>query len=368
MADWHIDETSEHREIRLTGAWNLLNDAAARQHIAHRLKRLSEKAGATWDLRGIERLDSAGALLLWRAWGKRWPAELRCSDVHRQWFKRFEGLEAAPARERRGIAQLLAGLGARLVAFGRDAAGLGLHLGQLVVDFIYLVAHPRTIPWREGSAGVYRAGAASLPLIGAVALLVGVVMTYQLAMSLRRFGANTMIISIFPLAVLRELSPVITGLLVAARSGAALTASLGAMKVTEEFDALRAFGASPTQRLVLPKVIAMAISVPLIVLWSDCLMLAGGILVADVSLDVPYPMYLGRLPHAIAWVNLWIGVIKGVVFGFIVGTVAGYFGLKSKANTQSLGNETTTAVVTAIALIILVDAVSGAMMTNVGLF
>lgn len=368
MANWSVEETAEGGLVRLSGDWRLLGDAAARRRIARSLEAMSGAREMGWDLRGVQLLDSAGALVLWRAWGKALPKGLRCTSGQRQWFDRFVDLPPARSPEPRGFWRAFAQSGARLAGLAASAGDALLLAGQLIADFAYSVRHPRTIPWREVSAGIFRIGASSLFLLGFVGLLIGVVMTFQLAMSLRRFGANSMIIGLLPLAVLRELSPVITALIVAGRSGSSMAARIGAMQLTEELDALRTFGASPTQRIVLPKIIAMLVSMPLLVLWFDFVAMAGGMVTADLSLDVRYPLFMARLPEALPWVNLWIGLIKGVVFGLIIGIVAGHFGLKVRNSTQSLGNEITAAVVTAITLVILVDAVSGVLLTNVGLF
>lgn len=364
---WQIVEESGQRIIRLVGYWNLLTRGAERERVAAELQRIRTPRQLVWDLSHVRVMDSAGALLLWHLWDEDLPDRLHCRPEHRQWFARLGKLSTPSHRDREQRSASLSLLGARIVAMGQDAAGVMQLIGQLLLDFVYTLLHPRLTPWKEISASIYRTGATALPLLGTVGVLIGIVMTYQLAMSLRQFGANTMIVSVLGLSILRELGPVITALIVIGRTGSAITAGIGVMHVTEEFDALRAFGASPTQRLILPSVIGMAVSIPLLVIWTDFAGLVGGIIASDFSLGVGYRLFIERLPESVPWVNFWIGLGKGVLFGFVIATVSSYFGLKVRANTESLRQETTNSVVTSLTLILLLDATLGALLTNVGL-
>lgn len=369
VASWDIVEAGGHRTIRLSGYWNLLRRAAERQRLAEDLRKLRLEPQLAWDLREVQVIDSAGALLLWRHWQQRLPALLDCRPEHLKWFERLDELEApqTDGTDTRRSWRLLSQLGDKILEFFNDAVGTLLLIGQLMLDFGYSVANPRLMPWKDISASVYHTAATALPLLGTVGLTVGVVMTFQLAMALEGFGANTMIVSLLGLSMMRELGPVITALIVVGRTGSTITAKMGVMHVTEEFSALQAFGVSPTQRLVLPNVIGMAISIPLLVIWTDFMGMLGGIITSDLSLGIGYRLFLQRLPEAVPWVNFWIGLGKGVLFGMIIATVASYFGLKVRANTESLRRETTNSVVTCLAVILILDASLGAMMTNVGL-
>lgn len=366
-AVWEIVEAPGGRTVRLAGYWNLLAKGRKRERLAAALKEVQNPAQLGWDLTRVDVIDSAGALLLWHLWGRTVPREFNCRPEHRQWFKRLENLPPGRKAGKWGLWRPLDGLGGQLARIFRDAGGMFVLVGRLMLDFGYTLAHPRLMPWKEISASIYRTGTSALPLLGTVGVLIGIVMTYQLAMSISKFGANTMIVGLLGLSMMRELGPVITALIVIGRTGSTITAGIGAMHVTEEFDALRAFGSSPTQRLIMPNVIGMAISIPLLVVWTDFAGLVGGIVAADASLGVGYKMFVERLPEAVPWVNFWIGLGKGVLFGLIIATVSSYFGLKIRANTESLRQETTNSVVTGLTLILILDATSGALLTNVGL-
>jgi phospholipid/cholesterol/gamma-HCH transport system permease protein len=367
-AGWQIEDTPEGRCIKLSGHWNLLAKGQEKRRIARQLQSLPQPRQLIWDLEGIEALDSTGTLLLWHTWGDNFPKELRCRPDQRRWFERLSNLPPfttpPPWRPWHSITRL----GEQLTAIAGDVWGVLLLVGRLMLDLAYTVAHPRLIPWKEISAGIYKIGASALILLGAIGFLIGMVMTYQLATSLQRFGANTMIVNLLGLSMMRELGPVATALIVMGRSGSAITAGIGAMHLTEELDALRAFGSSPTQRLVLPKVIAMALSIPLLVVWTDFVGILGGMIVSDVSLGVKYQLFMVRLVETVPWVNFWIGMGKGFIFGMIIATLASYFGLKIQANTESLSQQTTNSVVTGLTLIIVIDALAGVLLTNVGLY
>lgn len=367
-AHWRIIEVEGQRTICLSGDWNLLTRGSERKRLIEELTRNQLLTEFAWDLTGIHVIDSAGALLLWRLWKRHLPALLDCPPEHLRWFDRLDKLSTPKKRaHQRESWWAVSPLGEKLEELFKDAVGTLVLVGQLMLDVGYTVANPRLMPWKDVSASIYHTAATALPLLGTVGVMIGIVMTYQLAMALQGFGANTMIVPLLGLSMMRELGPVITALIVIGRTGSTITAKMGVMHVTEEFNALQAFGVSPTQRLILPNVIGMAISIPLLVIWTDFMGMVGGIITSDLSLGIGYRLFIQRLPEAVPWVNFWIGLGKGVLFGLIIATVASYFGLKIRANTESLRQETTNSVVTCLALILILDATLGALMTNIGL-
>lgn len=367
-AHWDIVEANGRQTIRLSGNWNLLTRGAERKQLAEALERNGSLPETAWDLTQVRVIDSAGALLLWRLWKQHLPSKIDCHPEHLRWFDRLDKL--TPPQALGGDKRLwhpVYGLGKKIDELIGDVLGTLVLIGQLMLDFGYTLINPRLMPWKDVSASIYQTAATALPLLGLVGVTIGIVMTYQLAMALQGFGANTMIVSLLGLSMMRELGPVITALIVIGRTGSTITAKMGVMHVTEEFNALQSFGVSPTQRLILPNVIGMAISIPLLVIWTDFMGMVGGIITSDLSLGIGYRLFLQRLPEAVPWVNFWIGLGKGVLFGMIIATVSSYFGLKVRANTESLRRETTNSVVTCLALILILDASMGAMMTQIGL-
>ena len=339
-----------------------------RRRLHVELRRLNDPPSLRWDLTRVEALDSAAALLLWRLWRRQWPTALRCDAALHHWFERLAEIQVPSSRRRPIWLAPLYSLGAGLSAAARDATGMLVLIGQILIDLGYCLRHPRVIPWQEISATVYKTGASSMPLLGVVGLLIGVVMTVQIGMDIARFGASQMIVGLLGVAVLRELAAVITAIILAGRSGSAMTASLAAMHITEEFDALRTFGARPSLRLVLPRVIGMGLSVPLLIVWTDFVALLGGAITAQAQLGVSRALFFTHLPSHVPLVNFWIGLFKGCLFGLTIAVVSCFYGLNARADTESLSHNTTLAVVTELTLIILLDGVAGALLTNVGLF
>lgn len=366
---WEIEEGPKQRQIRLRGHWNLLADATSYGRVVRELATLDKPHELLWDLEGIETLDSAGALALWRTWGERLPADLRCPEDHRSWFDRLAELPDSPAPQARyTLMRAVDALGARILAILTDVGGVFLLAGRIMVALLYALAHPRLIPWKEISANIYRTGAQSVPLLGFIGFLVGFVMTYQIAIDIGRFGANLMVVNLSGVAMLRELGAVMTAIILTGRSASAMTAGIGAMRLTEELDALQVLGVSSTLRLVVPRVLGMAVAVMLLVVWVDFVGLAGSVIVAQEHLSIPPALFLQRLPNAVPWINFWIGLGKGAIYGVLIALIACYFGLKVRANTESLSHQTTASVVTSLTLILLLDASSGVLLAGIGMY
>ena len=323
---------------------------------------------AEWDCRGVGALDSAGMIILWRAWGRRLPQVREAGAEHRRAFERIlvtgtgEKSAVAPRRQ----AEWLRDAGAAALDFGGHLADLLALIGRVALDMLHVARHPGDMPWREVSANIYKSGVRAMPVIALVGAMVGVVLAYLSALQLQRLGADLYIVDILDLGIVRELGPMLAALLVAGRSGSAMTAQLGVMRVTEEIDALATMGVPRSLRLVMPKVIALAVAMPLLVLWVDVLALAGGMLAAAAQIDVGHQGFLDRLPKAVPVANLWIGLAKGVIFGILVALVACHFGLRARPNTESLAANTTASVVTSITAVILVDAMFAVATRTIG--
>jgi phospholipid/cholesterol/gamma-HCH transport system permease protein len=239
--------------------------------------------------------------------------------------------------------------------------------GELVLDVLGLLARRWRVPWKPISAQVYHTGAQALGITALVGFLIGVVLSYLSAQQLRMFGADRFVVQLLGVSIVRELGPVLAAILVAGRSGSAITAELGVMRVTQELDAMQVMGISHSRRLILPRAVALSISMPLLVLWTDALALLGGALAAKAQLGLSVAWFLRSLPEAISLTNYGIGLLKGVTFGMLIALISCHFGLRIKANTESLGRGTTTSVVTSITGVILVDALYAILFSSVGL-
>ncbi|MES2186233.1 MAG: ABC transporter permease [Pseudomonadota bacterium] len=325
------------------------------------------ETGRDWDLRPVEQLDHVGAQLLWNRWGRRWPQALQVSDAQRSMLERVERFAVPPPPERK--ASLMRGvdaLGRRVLASVGQARALTRLIGQLLIDTLRLVRAPRLAPWRDMSGHLYQMGAMALPITALVGFLIGVVLAYLMSLQLRQYGAESFIVNILGISLVRELGPLLAAILVAGRSGSAITAQIGVMRVTEELDAMRVMGIAPGFRLVLPRAVALALAMPLIGVWTTITSLAGGMLAADVAMHVTPAYFLNALPQAVSLANLGIALFKCVVFGVLIALVGCHYGLRVKPNTESLGQGTTASVVTSITIVIVVDAVFAIVFRNVG--
>ena len=356
------------RRLELSGAWNLQSLERKLAELKPKLADYAADPASNWDLRGIEIIDHAGAMLLWRAWGRRRAANLVLKPEHELLFTHLDLPPVPPHAEvRRDPWWLIVVLGRYMLLVVGHLAAMVMVLGQVLVDFIYVVRRPAQIPWREISASIYRTGAQALGITALVGFLVGVVLSYLSAQQLKLFGADVFIINILGISVVRELGPVLAAILIAGRSGSAITAQLGVMRVTQELDAMAVMGIPATLRLILPKMLALAISMPLIVLWTNSIAMLGGMVAADAELGIGYSYFLSSLPEAVPIANLWLGLGKGVVFGLLIALIACHFGLRIEPNTESLGIGTTTSVVTSITVVIIVDAVFAIAFKDIGI-
>ena len=320
-----------------------------------------------WDMRQLERLDHTGAQLLWNAWGRKWPSELLTSSAQRAMIERVARYSVAPPRaEPLSLWKRFLALGElvyHVVEHGRDLLRL---VGQLLIDCGRLARTPRDGPWRDVSGHLYRIGATALPITALVGFLIGVVLAYLMSQQLRKFGADAFIVDVLGMALIRELGPVLAAILLAGRSGSAITAQIGVMRVTEELDAMRVMGIAQGYRLVMPRAIAMAIAMPLVTVWTTVAALLGGVLSADLAMGISPAYFLSALPAAVEVSNLTLAVCKSMVFGVLIALVGCHYGLRIEPNTESLGQGTTASVVSSITVVILVDALFAVVFKDVG--
>ncbi|MBL8447654.1 MAG: ABC transporter permease [Zoogloeaceae bacterium] len=321
-----------------------------------------------WDLTSIGRMDSFGALVIWRAWGRTWPPHVALSPVVREALDRVAAArgESLPPQPRPRMTAALVLVGEGAFRLGRHATDFVALLGRIALDVMALAGQPGHWPLREITANLYKVGVQAMPVAALVGFLIGVVLSYLSALQLQTFGADVFIVNILGLGIIRELGPVLVSVLVAGRSGSAMTAQIGVMRVTEEIDALRVMGVSPYVRLVLPKVVALTLAMPMLVLWTSAVALLGGMVTADLQLNLGYGFFIQTLPRVVPPSNLLLALVKGLIFGLLIALVACHFGLRVKPNTESLAAKTTASVVSAITLVILVDAVLAIVTRRVG--
>ncbi len=352
------------------GAWtaaDLTSGKAVWEALAAQLRSADTDKASAWNLTGLEKLDYLGAQLLWNQWGREWPANIDIDDSQRAVFETVAKFPPAEVKERHADwkAPVMA-LGERLLSFADHVKSLVRLIGQLLLDIVRLIRHPQEAPLRDFSGHLYHIGATAMPITALVGFLIGVVLAYLMSQQLRQFGADAFIVNILGISLIRELGPVLAAILIAGRSGSAITAQIGVMRVTEELDAMRVMGIAKGFRLVMPRALALAIAMPLISVWTTIAALVGGMLAADVAMDVTPSFFINALPAAVQLSNLVLATCKSVVFGLLIALIGCHFGLRVKPNTESLGQGTTASVVTSITVVILVDALFAVLFKNIG--
>lgn len=242
---------------------------------------------------------------------------------------------------------------AKALKEARDLLGF---VGEVALVLIRSITNPSRFRWRPILFNIRESGLNAIPIVGVLAFLLGVVVAYQSADQLRNYGANIFVVDLIGISMLREFAPLIAAVIIAGRSGSAYAAQIGTMSVTEEIDAMRVLGIAPMEMLVLPKLIGMMISLPLLTVWADMLGIFGGMLTAKTQLDVSFVDFVDRLVKAVEMTTYTVGLGKALVFAIIITMIGCFQGFRTHGGADSVGRQTTRSVVQAIFLVIVADA------------
>jgi phospholipid/cholesterol/gamma-HCH transport system permease protein len=249
----------------------------------------------------------------------------------------------------------------------KEAESLLSFFGQTVVVLGRVALRPSRLRLTSLTHHLEQTCVNALPIVGLITFLIGIVMAYQGADQLRRFGAEIYTVDLLAISTLREIGILITAIVVAGRSGSAFTAEIGMMKVNEEVDALRTLGLDPFEVLVVPRLLALMIALPLLAFFADMMALFGGALMCAFALDISPAQYIDRLTYAIWPRTFWVGIVKAPVFAFLIAMVGCYEGLTVNGSAESVGRKTTLSVVVAIFLVIVFDAIFSIVFSAIGL-
>ncbi len=248
-------------------------------------------------------------------------------------------------------------LGRWAIAQAGEVRTLADFLGRIVFVIGRAFVNPRALRFPSLARHVYETGITAVPIVSLIAFLISVIVAYLGAQQLTRFGADIFVVDLVAIAVLREMGVLLTAIIVAGRSGSAFAAEIGVMQLNEETDALRAMGMNPVELLVVPRILALVITLPLLTILADAMGLAGGGLLAHLQLHIPWTQFTGRLRDALAPTTFWSGLVKAPVFAALIAIVGTYRGMQVRESARELGRLTTLAVVQSIFLVILADAV-----------
>jgi phospholipid/cholesterol/gamma-HCH transport system permease protein len=326
------------------------------------------------DLGQVERLDTAGAWLLHRT-RKEYQARGGRADyasltpayeaMLEQVAANDQPAEIEPPRPA-ALWAVLDRIGRGTVEVTVEAQQQIAFLGLLLVTLAGSLRHPGRLRLVPLIYHMEKVGFNALPIVGLISFLIGVVLAYQGATQLQRFGAEIFVVNLISVSVLREIAILLTAIVVAGRSGSAFTAEIGSMVVNEEVDAMRTLGLDPMEVLVLPRVLALVITLPLLVFFADIMGLFGGMLMCWGSLDISPSLFLERLQGAVSPWSFWVGMIKAPFFAFLIAMVGCLEGLRVTRSAESVGQQTTRSVVTGIFLVIVVDAMFSIFFAAVG--
>ena len=239
--------------------------------------------------------------------------------------------------------------------------------GKVFYFFIYSLFNPSKMRLRAMFKYIDTSAINALFIVGITSFLVGVVIAYQGAVQLEKFGANIFIVEMISITMFREIAPLLTAIVIAGRSASSYTAEIGAMKITEEIDAMRTMNFEPTLFLTLPRVFALVISLPLLVFFADIIGVFGGMVIAYIDLDITFWEFIHRIGQEIPLKHFLIGVFKAIFFGVIIALIGCYRGFQVKDNTTSIGKYTTISVVNAIFAVIAFNAILSVIFTEIGI-
>ena len=355
-----LQTTAEVTTLHLSGAWRLPHLA----EIEAALAGLSLPPAATIDGSALEEIDSAAAVVLLRVAQAPGAAWVGFNEADGRIVERvrahLDALAAPPPQPRRP--RWLALLGRQVLGLGSLLGGHINFLGATLASFAQALLQPRRLRLRELTVQLEQTGLMAIPVVALVTALIGVVITYLLGLQAEKYGANIFVVDGVGIGATREFAPIIVAVIVAGRSGAAFTAQLGSMRLTEETDAIRTLGLSPMQVLVLPRVLALMIALPLLVFVGDVMSLVGAMAIAGPMLDVTPNAFLARLREALDARHVFIGLAKAPVFALFIAVIGCRMGMTVARDTRALGAATTSTVVQSIVAGILLDALFAVLM------
>ncbi len=361
-------------QVTAGGRWDI-KSATLLDRSLRTIETVDGASSVTVDLGEVDVLDTSGAWLL-----------RRTMDVYRS-----RGLDVSLANARPSFAALLEDVGRadphvpiespmppkiveianrvgktsfEIAAEARDLVGF---FGLLLAKSIGVLLRPGRLRFTSTVYHMEQVGLNAVPIVGLLSFLIGVVLAYQGAEQLRQFGAELFVVNLLGISILRELGILITAIIIAGRSGSSFTAQIGTMKVNEEVDAMQTLGIDPVEILVLPRVAALVLTLPLLAFFSDVVGLAGGAVMSYFTLDITFGQFLKQLQSAVGLKHFWIGMVKAPVFAFAIAMIGCYEGLKVSGSAESVGKMTTKSVVESIFLVIVLDAIFSIIFVNMGL-
>jgi phospholipid/cholesterol/gamma-HCH transport system permease protein len=358
------DFAQEDRTLRFTGAWTL----ARLGDVPVRLEQLTTPPD-TVDLSGVDRIDTVGAWIVHRLKRDHDVRVEGADDKALELIEKVGSVDkpfAVKPEEGPAFQRVLGHVGLATVTAARTMYGLLGFFGETMVATWDILINPRRFRGNAVIRQIEVVGVNALGIIGLMSFLIGIVIAQQGAVQLRQFGAEVFTVNLIGRLTMRELGVLMTAIMVAGRSGSAFAAQIGSMRLAEEVDAMRTIGLSPMQSLVLPRVIATLIAMPLLAFYSMLVALIGGGLLCALTLNIPPITFVARIREVVPITDLWGGLLKAPVFGMIIAMAGCFQGMQVKGNAEEVGLRTTSAVVQSIFLVIVLDAFFAIFYTMIG--
>ena len=362
-------------KLKSSGDWTVhaLKGVAG---IMQQLRRIKRNIPIQWDVSEVGKVDSTGMMLFIRSYDVILTHNCSIEVIgakaeHEQMYRLLR--RYAPSAPKDKVTffsrhlSLFTNLGKKSEAFVKNLTAFFTFIGENFVHLIYTLFHPRSLRFGAIIKNIEEAGVRAMPIVAMISFLIGMVIAYQAAVQLQKFGADIFIVDMIAISVTRELAPLITAIVVAGRTGSSYTAQLGVMKITEEIDAMRIMGFDPHRFLVLPRIIALIIALPLMIFFADIIGIGAGLFISHIHLHISYAELLHRLQNVLAQKHIWIGILKGPFFAWLIASVSCFYGFQVSKNTESIGRFTTMSVVNAIFLVIACDALFSVVFTELGI-
>lgn len=347
--------------VEIGGNWTVFSLRGVRQKAARALEAAgTARAARVVDASGIGRLDTAGALEILLLAGGGPDTEVKTREKgHADLFEVVQKNmgESMPERHMDWLSHWLEEVGRNAVDLYRQALSLLAFFGEILVVFVEACVQPRRFRINVVVRQMYEVWIRALVIVGILCFLIGVVIAYQGIQQLRQFGAETFAVEAVGISMFRELGVLLTAIIVAGRSGSAFTAQIGTMQVNQEVDAMRTIGLNPIEWLVMPRIMALVISMPLLAFWGNMTGLLGGAVACTIYLDFTFVQFFDRLRDTVGAWHFYTGMIKAPVFGLVIATIGCFEGLQVRGSAESVGQLTTRSVVESIFCVIVLDAV-----------
>jgi phospholipid/cholesterol/gamma-HCH transport system permease protein len=351
---------SKNNELICQGEWNLANLGSLKKELGK--IQWPAKGDITINGKAITRMDSAGAWLLSNSFEKtsKTKSRFQLVDFSEQCKKLLSLIDEhdgagtpIPPKQKPGWLAQTGEYAIRQLSEVRDFLTF---TGQLAIEALRILRHPKHFRWGSLVSVIDTTGFRALPIIALLSFMIGVVMAYQMGTQLLSYGANLFIVDFLGLSILREFGPLLTAIMVAGRTGSAFTAQLGTMKINQEIDALNTMGVTPAELLLLPRILGLIITLPLLAMWADFFGIMGGMIMAHTMLGITPHDFLQRFEHVIPVRTLLIGLGKAPVFAMLIAGIGCFEGMRVHGSADSVGQQTTRSVVLSIFFIIVADA------------